>query len=90
MRNALCYLNTVLTVIAVLLALHLWALWAQSPLDLTSTAQAQGTMDAGTQRMQMIELLRDLNRKADQIHSTLQKGVKVEVQNWPKDTSPAH
>jgi len=68
--SALKYLNTILTVLAVLLALQLWTTWMQAP-QLTPEAHAQGIPDAGAQRLQMIDQLKLLNQKTDEVKALL-------------------
>jgi len=80
------YLNSILTVIAVLLTLQLWTSWtAQSPaLSLVSEARAQeggGIPNAGAQRKQMIDLLREQNAKIDKQMQLLESGkVRVRIE----------
>ena len=75
------YLNTMLTVLAVLLALHLWTAWMSAP-GASSDALAQGIPDAGSQRQQMIDQLKLLNQKTDNIQGLLKSGkIRVVVTN---------
>ncbi len=71
--RSLKYLNTILTVIAVLLALHLWTLWTVAPSSLP-TVEAAGIPDSGAQRQQMINELKLLNQKAEQIKGLFTTG----------------
>ena len=82
------YLNTVLTVIAVLLWLNLWVGAHQSPtgaaLDMTEQAHAAGRTDSGQQRARMIEELSALGSKMDGMNKKLSDGsIKVQVQGLP-------
>lgn len=79
------YLNAVLTVIALLLALNLWVGAHQSPasaaLDPSSEALAQGRTDAGQQRAKMIEALQNLGSKVEAMNKKLSDGsIKVKVE----------
>ena len=71
--SSLRYLNTVLTVLAVLAALGLWTAWSASPAMLPA-AQAQGIPDTGAQNQQIIDQLKLLNRKTDDIAGILASG----------------
>lgn len=83
------YLNAVLTVIALLLALNLWVGAHHSPaaaaLDPAHEALAQGRTDSGAQRAKMIEQLSVLNDKIDAMSKKLTDGsVKVSVTSMPE------
>lgn len=75
--RAIHYLNTVLTVLAVLLAAQLWTSWTASP-ELTRPAAAQGIPDAGAQRKQIVDELKLLNSKMEGLQNLLVSG-KVQV-----------
>ena len=82
------YLNTVLTAIAVLLALNLWVGVHQSPasaaIDPAGEAYAQGSVTAGQQRAQMIDALGDLSEKIDALSRKLSDGsMRVQVDSMP-------
>ena len=79
--HTLRYLNGILTVLALLLALNLWTAWTASPAapDLASTARAQGIPDEGAQRQRIIDQLKLLNQKTEGILALLGSG-KVRVQ----------
>jgi Spy/CpxP family protein refolding chaperone len=80
MRN-LRYLNAMLTILVVLLALQLWTTWTASP-SVATAAFAQGIPDEGAQRAQIIDQLKLLNEKTDQIKALLVTGeVRVTVTN---------
>ena len=80
--GSLRYLNTILTILAVVLSLHLWTLWAagpdgQGPLvtpDLATEARADGIPNAGAQRKQIIDLLKLLNQRTDQLVDLFKSG----------------
>lgn len=74
------YLNGILTVLALLLALQLWTTWMASPapVSVASPAYAQGIPDAGAQRLQVIDQLKLLNQKTEELKSLLMSG-KVQV-----------
>lgn len=84
------YLNTILTVIAVLLTLNLWALWsaggaAQPSLMSTAEAAPAGLPDAGAQRMQVVDELKQLNRKVDELAGLFKSGqARVRMEALPK------
>lgn len=80
------YLNSVLTVIALLLALNLWVGAHQSPvaaaMDPSSEALAQGRIDAGQQRAEMIKELRLLGSKVDSMSKKLSDGsIKIKIED---------
>ena len=84
--KSLRYLNTILTVIAVLLTLNLWTLWtgenSRITADFATSAQAQneGLQNAGAQRNQMIDLLRKQVAATENLTALLKSGnVKVKV-----------
>ncbi len=72
------YLNAVLTVIAVLLTLHLWA-WQASPgsapqaFDIATPAYA-GIPNAGEQRQQMVDEIKKLSSKVDALINLFRSG----------------
>lgn len=88
------YLNTVLTVIAVLLGLNLWAGMhsgsnAAQALDPATPALAQGRTDAGQQRATIIDKLEEVVASVDAVSSKLDAmtnragQVRVEVEAMP-------
>lgn len=86
------YLNAILTVLAVLLALNLWVTWAATPggeaLSWAGPAEAQaaGIPNAGEQRKQMIDLLKALNVKVNQLTELVESGkVRVQVEAPPNE-----
>jgi hypothetical protein len=88
---SLKYLNTMLTVVAVLLAVHLWTWWSSPAGDRLTTflpaAQAGepvGIPDSGAQRVQMINELKQMNKKLDALTDLLRSGkARVRVEAAP-------
>jgi hypothetical protein len=82
------YLNTILTVLAVVVTLQLWTVWSTGPHTLAE-ARAQGIPDGGAQREQILDQLKLLNRKVDQFKALLTSGkVRVSIadaQDEPTD-----
>ncbi len=79
--QSLRYLNTVLTLLAVLLTAVLYTQWMQLPVTTVAEAQAAGLPDAGAQRQQIVDLLKSLNQKSDELNSMLKEGkARVQVQ----------
>ncbi len=85
--RSLRYLNVVLTVLTVVLTLHLWTLWTGEALSsVTPSAHAGGLPDAGAQRKEMIDLLKGMNQKMDQLAALLKSGeARVRVEGAKKD-----
>jgi cell division protein FtsB len=85
--NNMKYLNTVLTALAVLLALNLWSGLNTAPsqgISLESQAIAQGRVDAGQQRAEMIKELKGLKSTVEAMSSKLSDGsIKVKVEGEP-------
>lgn len=72
------YLNVILTAVAILLALQLWTSWTGASLDqpikLVSSAHAAGIPNAGHQRKQMIDRLKEVSAKLDQLNDQFRSG----------------
>ncbi len=72
------YLNAVLTVIAVLLTMNLWVAWNTTPggeaMTFAQPASAQGLADAGSQRREMVDLLKQLNVSVAKLQTTMTDG----------------
>ena len=88
MKNSLKYLNSVLTVIALLLTLNLWAMWQVTPggelAGFAGEADAQGISNSGAQRKAIIDQLRLLNNKIGIMEKVLLSGkVRVKVEQIP-------
>lgn len=85
--RSLRYLNSILTVIAVLLTLNLYVAWNTAPgaeLLGSSEAYAQeagGIPNAGSQRKEMIDLLKQLNTHLAGVKKSIDQGVRVNVTN---------
>lgn len=76
MERSLRYLNTILTVLAVLLGLNLWS---GGGLKIHSMAAAQdaepkGIPDEGAQNVEIIKQLKALNKSVDQLNDLFVKG----------------
>lgn len=71
--SSLRYLNAILTVICVVLVLNLYAGWRDSA-GHAGSAYAQGIPDEGAQRNAMIDQLKLLNQKVDQLNGLLTSG----------------
>jgi hypothetical protein len=84
--NSRRYLNTILTVIAVLLSLQLWTSWNSGELSTATPAMAQpeepgGLPNAGAQRKQQIDLLKKIVTQNDALVALLRSGqVRVQVE----------
>jgi hypothetical protein len=76
------YLNTVLTVIAILLSLNLWTLWTSSTaVDIATPVHAQGLSNAGAQRAAMVSAMKENTKKMDQLIALMKSGqVRVRVE----------
>jgi len=77
------YLNGVLTIIAVLLTLNLWAQWHGGPgsnqLPAMPRAAAKGMPNPGAQRMEMIGQLKKLNEQVSVLTKQLETPIAVQV-----------
>ncbi len=67
------YLNTILTLLVVVMALNLWTAWCAAP-SMLPAARADGIPDSGAQNQQMIDQLKLLNHKVDDLSSLLGSG----------------
>lgn len=87
MRN-LRYLNGILTVLAVLLAVNTWVLVAGSPagavLSPTTQAHAQGVGGAAERQAQIVTELKSLNNAVKGLDAKLNAGINVKVTSMPK------
>lgn len=87
---SLRYLNSMLTIIAVLLTLNVYAMWTAAPAHVTAPADAYaaepaGLPNAGKQRKDMIDELKKVNGNIDALKSALLSGkVKVQVEGDAK------
>lgn len=84
--RSLRYLNTILTVLAVLLCAQLWTTWntTSAGLSVTQEAHAQGIPNAGAQRKEMIEALAKLNAQVAVTNELLRSGqIRVQMDAPP-------
>jgi len=87
---SLRYLNSLLTVIAVLLTLNVYALWTAAPVGVSASSEAYandppGMPNAGKQRKDMIDELKRVNTGLDSLQAALMSGkVKVQVEGDEK------
>jgi hypothetical protein len=76
--KSLRYLNTILTVIAVLLTLNVWTLWSVTPggeaLSVATEARAQGTANAAAQRKQMIDAIKQVKAETRELSAMFKNG----------------
>lgn len=87
--NAMRYLNTMLTVLALLLALNLWTAWSAAP-GMSAQAYGQGIPDEGAQRQQIVDLLKKLNVAMEEQAELLKSGdVQVRVILPDEEGQPA-
>lgn len=86
--RSLRYLNGILTVLAVLLALNTWVLIAGTPagaaLSPANEAHAQGVGGAAQRQAEVVDNLKTLNKTAEAMNKLLQQGVSVNVKTMPK------
>lgn len=88
--KSLRYLNTVLTVIAVLLTVNLWTLWTVTPggdaLSVASQARAAGLTNGGQQRKEIIDVLKRINADTGEVKSMLSGGnIRVRLEAGSSD-----
>lgn len=82
------YLNSILTVLAVLLTLQLWTSWTSSgpAVDGAAPALAAGIPNAGAQRKQMVDLLKRVVQQNEQMIEMFQSGqARVRVESRSKE-----
>ena len=81
--RSLRYLNAILTVLTVLLALHLWTLWTGdgvgrlAPTSRVADAASRGAAgipNSSAQRKEMVDLLKQQNRKTDELIGLFRSG----------------
>jgi len=83
--KSLRYLNTVLTLIAVLLTVNIWTMWNMTPggqaLSVATEAQAVGIANAGQQRKEIVDALKRVNADTSEMKSMLANGsVRVKIE----------
>ena len=88
--QSLRYLNSILTVLAILLALNVWMMWRGTaaemvgPIQSAQAAERGGIPNAGSQRKQIVDQLKSLNAKTESLTNLLKSGrVRVRVENEP-------
>ena len=95
---SLRYLNTVLTLIAILLTLNLWSMWSGGPAGRMlapespahAATQPMGIPNASLQRQRMVDLLKLLNRNTEELIRLFRTGkAKVKVDAPSKPIVPA-
>lgn len=76
--KSLRYLNTVLTLIAVLLTVNIWTMWNMTPggeaLSVATEAQAAGIPNAGQQRKEIVDAVKRVNADTTAIKNLLSNG----------------
>ncbi len=84
--SSLRYLNTVLTVLALLLAGQVWLTLtdSDSPVMAQPQAHAQGSANPGAQRAAMIDALNAVQDEVAGLRSDINDGVNVTVENFPE------
>ncbi len=85
--GSLRYLNAVLTVLVVLCALTLWTLWSGgSAGPLAKPAYAVGIPNAGQQRQQIVDQLKQLSQKIEALHNLFRSGqARVKLEAAPEN-----
>ncbi len=84
--KSLRYLNTVLTLIAVLLTVNIWTLWNMTPggeaLSVATEAEAaNGIPNAGQQRKEIVDAVKRVNDDTNAIKNLLANGtIKVRIE----------
>lgn len=76
--KSLRYLNTMLTVIAVLLTVNVWTLWSVTPggevLSAASEARADGIANGGAQRQQIISAIKQVQADTGELKAMFKNG----------------
>ena len=88
--KSLRYLNTMLTVIAVLLTVNIWTIWSVSPggdaLSVATEARAEGMPNAGAQRKEMITAIKKVQAETGELKAMFKSGsarVRLEAGSLP-------
>jgi hypothetical protein len=88
--KSLRYLNTMLTVIAVLLTVNIWTLWSVTPggdaLSVATEARANGIANAGAQRKQIIDAIKQVQAETGELKAMFKSGsarVRLEAGSQP-------
>lgn len=89
--KSLRYLNTMLTVIAVLLAVNIWTLWSVTPggdaLSIATEARADGMTNAGAQRKQIVDAIKRVEAQTGELAAMFKNGsarVRLEAGSQPE------
>ena len=87
--NSLKYLNGVLTVMTVLMAMGLWTWWVGGPtapsVSMVQPAYASGIANAGHQRQQIVNEIKQLSQTVDRLSAMFRSGeARVRVDGIPK------
>lgn len=76
--KSLKYLNTILTVIAVLLTVNVWTLWSVTPggeaFSVATEARADGIANGGAQRKQIIDAVNQVRSEVGELKSMFKNG----------------
>ncbi len=76
--RSLRYLNTVLTVIAVLLTVNVWTMWTATPggdaLSVATEARASGIANAGAQRKQIVDAVKQVQTEVGEVKAMFKDG----------------
>jgi hypothetical protein len=76
--KSLRYLNSILTVIAVLLTVNVWTLWSITPggevLSVATEVRADGIANAGAQRKQMIDAVNQVRAEVGEVKAMFKNG----------------
>ncbi len=76
--KSLRYLNTILTVIAVLLTVNVWTLWSVTPggdaLSVATEARADGIANAGAQRKQIVDAVNQVKAEVGELKGMFKNG----------------
>jgi len=89
--KSMTYLNSILTVLAILLGLNLWTQWTASPAAdlLISEAHASGVpapASGSVQRRDMIKLLQEIKAETNDMNNLLSSGqMRVMVEMPPNE-----
>ncbi len=90
--KSLRYLNTILTVIAVLLTVNVWTMWSITPggetLSVATEANAQGIANAAQQRKQIVDAVNQVRTEVGEVKAMFKNGtarVRLEAGSQPQE-----